>query len=126
MYSKVVAIIPARKGSKRLPGKNKRELCGKPLIEYTIEETLKCAFIDEIIITSDDIDILGISHKYLWKKIRFSNRPEKLAQDDTPIDDVVLHELETYSDLTTVILLQPTTPLRTSYELFSPALLVLF
>ena len=111
MCSKIVAIIPARKGSKRLPGKNKRLLCGKPLIIYTIEQVLGCDFIDEVIVSTDDLEILRYQNFY-EEKVKFTERSENLSQDDSSIDDVVLYELREYPDDTTVILLQPTSPLR--------------
>ena len=51
---RVVAVIPCRAGSKRLEGKNTKDFCGKPLICWTIEEALKCEFIDEILVTTND------------------------------------------------------------------------
>ena len=55
--TKVVAIIPARRNSQRLPKKNKRILCGKSVIKYTIDEAIKCTFLDEIVISTNDPDI---------------------------------------------------------------------
>jgi len=116
MASKVVAIIPARKGSKRLPGKNKKMFCGKPLICWTIEVALECNFIDEIIVSTDDIDIMKlIDNKYPFNKIKLIARPPELAQDDTPLKDVILSL--GLNDWDEVILLQPTSPLRKSTDI---------
>ena len=73
-----LAIIPARGGSKRLPRKNVLELCGKPLIAWSIEAGLKSKYIDKLIVTSDDEDILSISKKYGASIIK---RPEELSND---------------------------------------------
>ena len=115
---KVVAIIPARAGSKRLPGKNKKMLCGKPLIAWTYEQALNCSFIDEIIVSTNDVDILKMGYgSYKDKRFTIKKRPESLSTDDASINEVILHELRDYNDLTTVILLQPTSPLRTEYDI---------
>ena len=118
---KVIAIIPARMGSKRLPNKNKKFLHKKPLIAWTIEQALQCGFINEIVISSNDQDIITIGQKYEINdfRIRVSRRPEELSLDDSSTSDVILYELdfEVYDDLTTVILLQPTSPLRSLYDI---------
>jgi CMP-N-acetylneuraminic acid synthetase len=115
--SKVVAIIPARKASKRLPNKNIKLLCGKPLITYTIEEALKVDFIDEIIITTDDSEVVRIIIKNLQPKIKIIHRPPELAKDKTPIWEVVEHACQDYNDKIIIILLQPTSPLRTKEDI---------
>ena len=118
MSSKVVAIIPARTGSKRLPGKNKKLFYGKPLIAWTIEQAIDCKFIDEIVITSNDNDILRFGYgTYIDKRCKVKRRPEFLCEDDSSINDTILYELREYSDYTTVILLQPTSPLRKVYDI---------
>ena len=73
-----LAIIHARGGSKRLPRKNVLDLNGKPLIVYTIEAGLKSKYIDKVIVTSDDTEILNISKKFGADTIK---RPEELAND---------------------------------------------
>jgi len=114
--SKIVAIIPARSGSKRLEGKNKKLLLGKPLIDYTIEEALKCDFIDEIIVSTNDKDIINICVPYIeryYDRFKIIERPEELCQDDTPMWKVIAQVCAgNYPDDTTIILLQPTSPLR--------------
>jgi len=114
--AKVVAIIGARAGSKRLPNKNKKELLGKPLICYTIDQALECEFIDEIILTTDDKEILEIvenKYNHYIQKIKLIERPSELAQDDTPSWKYIQHALKDYDQNTHVIILQPTSPLRT-------------
>lgn len=107
----ILIIIPARKGSKRLPGKNKKILCGKPLICWTIEFALKIPEITDIIVTSDDKDIEKICKKY--PKIQFEKRPSYLAKGNIPMEFVIeqlLFTLQKKYDL--IVLLQPTTPIR--------------
>lgn len=85
----VLAIIPARGGSKGIPRKNIKDLCGKPLIAWTIEEALKSKYIDRTIVSTEDEEIAEISKKY-GAEIPFL-RPKELAEDDTPTVDVVIY-----------------------------------
>ena len=87
----MLAIIPARGGSKGLPGKNIRELNGKPLIAYTIEAALKSKKITKIIISTDDEEIAKVCKKYV--DIPFM-RPVELAQDDSLIVDTYIYTVE--------------------------------
>lgn len=106
----VLAIIPARGGSKGVPRKNIREAGGKPLIAWTIEEARKSKYIDRLILSSDDPDI--ISTAQAWGcEVPFV-RPVNLAQDDTPGIVPVLHALEQLPGYDWVVLLQATSPLR--------------
>ena len=75
----VLAIIPARGGSKGLPGKNKKKLCGKPLIAWTIEQAKSCSDIDRIVVSTDDKNIADIAKKY-GAEVPFI-RPAELASD---------------------------------------------
>lgn len=105
-----IGIIPARGGSKRLPRKNTLSLCGKPLIAWTIEAGLKSKYIDKLIVTSDDDEILKISRDYGADIIK---RPYKLATDTATTFDAVKHVLEnTGQNYDYIVLLQPTSPLR--------------
>jgi CMP-N-acetylneuraminic acid synthetase len=119
MSPKVVAIIPARKGSKRLPAKNKRLFAGKPLICWSIDVALECDFIDEIIVSTDDLDILKmcLMYKHKTNRIKLIKRPDELTQDDTPMWQVIDHVLDDYPHNILVILLQPTSPLRTKFDI---------
>ena len=106
----VLAIVPARGGSKRLPRKNVLPLNGKPLIAWTIEAGLRSNYIDKLIVSSDDSEILEIARDSSVETIK---RPSHLAKDDTPTFDAVEHALitiQTRFDI--LILLQPTSPLR--------------
>lgn len=104
-----LAIIPARGGSKRLPRKNILDLCGKPLIAWSIEAALKSKYIDKVIVSSDDDEILEISKKYGADIIR---RPLELATDAATTFDVIKHVVNNLDKYDYVILLQPTSPLR--------------
>jgi len=115
--NKVICIIPARKSSKRLPNKNTKMLCGKPLITYTIEEALKVDFIDEILITTDDPEVVRIVLNYRLSKLKIVHRPKDLAGDKIPVWQVVEHACLGYPLTTHIILLQPTSPLRLAEDI---------
>lgn len=111
MNSKILAIIPARGGSKGVPRKNIRELAGKPLIAWTIKEAKKSKYIDRLILSTEDDEIIEVAKQY-GCEVPFK-RPIELAQDDTPGIDPVLHAIEQCPGYDYVVLLQPTSPLRT-------------
>ncbi len=116
----VIAIIPARGGSKRIVKKNIAVVKGKPLIGYAIEVAKLVSSISEVLISTDDEEIANIARVYgadvPWL------RPAHLAQDDTPSIDVVIHSVEWAkkqfgSQLQFGVLLEPTAPLRTSEQI---------
>ena len=104
-----LAIIPARGGSKRLPRKNILNLCGKPLISWSIEAGLKSKYIDKVVVSSDDIEILNISNEF---KVQVIKRPNELASDTSTSFDVVQHAIDNLESYEYILLLQPTSPLR--------------
>lgn len=106
---KIVAVIPARGGSKRIPKKNIKLLAGKPLIAYTIEEAKKSEYIDDVYVSTDDDEIGNVALFYGAKVIK---RPAELATDEADTESVLLHAIK-YLDHDYVVLLQPTSPLRT-------------
>ena len=108
---KILAIIPARGGSKGVPRKNIRELAGKPLIAWTIEETKKSRYIDRCIVSTEDDEIATVAKKW-GGEIPFM-RPGELAQDGTPGIEPVLHAINLLPDYDIIVLLQVTSPLRT-------------
>ena len=109
---KILAIIPARGGSKGLPRKNIRELAGKPLIVWTIKEAKKSKYIDRLILSSEDEEIIRIAKKQGCGTAFI--RPTELAQDITPGIDPVIHALQAIPEkYDYVVLLQVTSPLRT-------------
>ena len=85
----VLAIIPARGGSKGVPRKNIKNLCGKPLIIWTIGEGLKSKYIDRIIVSTEDEEIAEMSKKH-GAEVPFM-RPKELSEDDTPGAEPLLH-----------------------------------
>ena len=104
-----LAIIPARGGSKRLPRKNVLDLCGKPLIAWSIEAGLNSKYIDKVVVSSDDDEILEISKKFGTDTIK---RPDELASDTATSFDAIKHTIENIEQYDYIILLQPTSPLR--------------
>lgn len=115
----VWAVILARGGSKRLKNKNKRFFLGKPLVEWTIDAALDSCIFSQIILSSDDKEILEIGQA---KDIAVRSRPSCLALDDTPSSLSVIDALEftarpSMSPPNIVCLLQPTSPLRTSQHI---------
>lgn len=106
----ILAVITARGGSKGLPRKNIKNLCGKPLIGWTIAEAMKSKYIDRCIVSTEDQEIAEVAAK-LGGDVPFL-RPAELAMDDTPSVDVVLQVLDELPEYEYVVLLQPTSPLR--------------
>ena len=110
----ILAIIPARGGSKGIPGKNIKKLGGRPLIDWTIKEAQKSKYIDRLMISTDSEDIAKIGSK-LGVEIPFL-RPLKYATDNSLGTDVVLHVMDWFkkndSKYDYFILLQPTSPFR--------------
>jgi len=115
--SNIVAIITARGGSKRLPGKNIKTLAGKPLIAWTIDAALYSTGVNRVVVSTDDDRIAFVSR--MWGADVPFMRPAKLATDSAVSIDVIIHAIKTLelkkSDY--VLLLQPTSPLRTSEDI---------
>jgi N-acylneuraminate cytidylyltransferase len=117
--SKIIAIIPARGGSKGVSRKNIRLLGKKPLIVYTIETALASKYIERVIVTTDDEEVARIARKY-GAEVPFL-RPEELAQDDTPPYPVLKHALKFLKEEEglkpdIIVWLEPPTPFRTVKE----------
>jgi len=106
----VLAIVPARGGSKGLPRKNIRPLAGKPLIAWTLECASQSRYIDRCIVSTDDPEIADVARE--WGGDVPFLRPAELARDDTPGIAPVIHALEQIGGYDLVVLLQPTSPLR--------------
>lgn len=111
----VLGIIPARGGSKGLPGKNIRNLCDKPLIAWTIEAALESLFLDEILVSTDSPEIAEIA-RGLGASVPFL-RPAELASDTASTFSVVRHAIDFYREqfareFDYIVLLEPTSPLR--------------
>jgi CMP-N-acetylneuraminic acid synthetase len=113
-----LGVIPARGGSKGVPGKNIRPLAGKPLIAWTIEAAQASAALDRLVVSTDDDAIAGVARR-CGAEVRM--RPARLAGDDTPTRPVLEHvakELEGEGDVfDAVVTLQPTSPLRLPHHI---------
>ena len=117
--AKILAIIPARGGSKGIPRKNLRILNGRPLIYYSINTCLSSKYIDAVLVSTDDEEIYEISKLYGADAII---RPPHLAEDTTTLDPVVYHATHSFEELKGkkydyVVTIQPTSPLLTSETL---------
>lgn len=116
----IIAIIPARGGSKGVIRKNIRLLAGKPLIHYSINAALHSKYIDLVTVSTDDDEIMEISRREGATVIK---RPPELAGDNSPTIDSVLHVIDQCEirgiKPEIVVLLQPTSPLRTSADIDS-------
>lgn len=125
----MLAIIPARGGSKGVPGKNIKELAGKPLIAYTIEAAIASNIFEKVIVSTDSTKIAEVALSF-GAEVPFL-RPYKISGDMTSSDDVILHALSFYEEqgieFNEVCKLQPTSPLRSvrhlreAYQLFCDA-----
>ena len=117
----ILGLIPARGSSKGLPRKNIRLLLGKPLIAWTIEQALASKYLDRVVVSTEDKEISDISKKY-GAEVPFM-RPKELARDKAKGIDVVLHtmnwlkENEKQKQYDLIMLLQPTSPLRTKEDI---------
>jgi CMP-N-acetylneuraminic acid synthetase len=113
---KTVALIPARGGSKGIPGKNIKIICGKPLIQYAIESALESKLISEIWVSSDDTAILEIAG--IFKGIKLHRRADSMATDGSPVSETILEILKSpHQKFDALVLLQPTSPIRTGKQI---------
>ena len=116
---KIIAIVPARQGSKGLAKKNIINFLGKPLLAWSIEAALQSNYVDRIIVSTDSTEIAGVGEKF-GADIPFI-RPSYLSEDSSKSVDVICHAIEFMSEklgenFDFVILLEPTSPLRTSED----------
>ena len=112
---KILGLIPARGGSKGIPRKNIKPLAGKPLIAWTIEAALRSHLLDAVAVSTEDEEISEVSRRW-GAQVPFL-RPPELAKDDTPGIATVLHALGQLPSFDAVLLLQPTSPLRTTDDI---------
>lgn len=113
--NRYLAVIPARAGSKGLPGKNLLPLGGKPMIAWSIQAALASRYLDRVVVSSEDEEILSVARQ--WGADTPFVRPVELAGDGTPGIDVVLHVCLALPDYDFVVLLQPTSPLRSTADI---------
>jgi N-acylneuraminate cytidylyltransferase len=110
---KILAVIPARGGSKRLPRKNVLPLAGKPLVGWSIDAAKESQYVDQIFISTDDQEIADVASQFGIYVPEL--RPADLASDTAKTESVLIYTLEKYGkDSDIVVLLQPTSPLRTA------------
>lgn len=111
---RILGLIPARQGSKRIPGKNSKLLGGKPLVAWTFEAAMACSALDQVCLSTDDPVLMEHARSH-GVEVPFV-RPEHLCSDTASTVDVVLHALEHYRvagvHFDGVMLLQPTSPFR--------------
>nr|WP_319540027.1 acylneuraminate cytidylyltransferase family protein [uncultured Methanospirillum sp.] len=117
---KILGVITARGGSKRIPRKNIIELCGKPLIYYTIKAAKESKLLHKCIVSSDDDEIIEISKKY-GADVPFK-RPDYLSTDYTKSVDVLIHAVQYMEEFEhffpdIIVILEPTSPLRTALDI---------
>jgi CMP-N,N'-diacetyllegionaminic acid synthase len=109
-----LAIIPARGGSKGVPGKNLREVAGRPLLAWSIVRALEAEAIDTVLVSTDDAEIAEVARAH-GAEVPFL-RPAELATDEAPTEPVMAHALDWYAErgasFDSIALLQPTSPLR--------------
>ena len=118
--SGTIGLITARGGSKAIPRKNIKLLAGKPLIAWTIQAALASRSLDRVIVSTDDPEIAQVTQEW-GAEVPFM-RPPELAQDDSPHRDVVIHALRWLESQPApppdyILLLQPTSPLRTAEDI---------
>jgi CMP-N,N'-diacetyllegionaminic acid synthase len=111
----LLVLIPARGGSKGIPRKNIKPLAGKPLIAWTIDAAKQANVVDRIVVTTEDEEIAAVARAF-GAEVPFM-RPPDLATDETPGIEPVLHALKRLPDYEWVLLLQPTSPLRTHRDI---------
>ncbi|GET45279.1 acylneuraminate cytidylyltransferase family protein [Capnocytophaga felis] len=121
MYNgkRILAIIPARGGSKGLPGKNIKPLCGKPLIGWSIEQAQASKYVDEIFVSTDSREIADVAESF-GVLIPFL-RPKELASDTSPSSEFIIHTIEYYqkknNNFDYILLVEPTSPLRDTQDI---------
>lgn len=114
---KILAIIPARGGSKGIPRKNLIPFLGKPLMQWSIEAALDSSFITDVVVSSDDDEILKAAIKH--EGVVAIQRPKDLALDESRVEPVMIHALEELDtkEYDVLVLLQPTSPLRSAADI---------
>jgi CMP-N-acetylneuraminic acid synthetase len=111
---KVLGVVPARAGSKRLPGKNVAKIAGKPLICWTLEAAINSKYIDSVVLSTDDLNIAAVGGECYDLEVLI--RPRGISDDNSPMVSVVENVIEQMekrgSKFDYLVLLQPTSPLR--------------
>jgi len=111
---KIIALIPAKENSTRLPNKNIRYLLGKPLFAWSIESAKQSKYIDEIVVSTDSELIKNLSARY---NIKVLDRPKELCTSESHIKETIKHTVENV-ETDYVLLMNPTSPLRYNIDIF--------
>jgi len=111
----LLAVITARGGSKRMPGKNLATLEGRPLLAWSIDAARKSKYLDRVILSSDDDEIIRVAREHGCEAP--FKRPPELSTDTAKSEDVLIHALDAVGPYDYVVLLQPTSPLRTAEDI---------
>lgn len=112
----VLAIIPARGGSKGLPRKNVLDVAGKPMVAWSVESAKASRYVDRVVLSTDDVEIAEVARRY-GCDVPFM-RPPELARDESLVDAAVIHALDHLDhQYDYLVLLEPTTPLRTGADI---------
>jgi CMP-N,N'-diacetyllegionaminic acid synthase len=113
-----IAFVPARGGSRQIPRKNLVMLCGKPLIDFTIDAARNSGLFDQIVVSTDSTEIADRARHF---GCQVHQRPDRLATDSSRVVDAVLHAADTFSyfDSAMITVLQPTSPLRQTTDIQS-------
>src|SRR5262249_36192083 len=116
---RILGLIPARGGSKGVPRKNIKLLCGRPLLAYTVEAALSSSFLSRVILSTEDEEIARVAQRF-GVEVPFL-RPQDLARDETPMLPVAQHALRFLEErderFDALCLLQPTNPLRSAEDI---------
>lgn len=110
---RVLALIPARAGSKRLPRKNVRLLGGRPLFQWSVDAAHSSGLVDAVVVSTDDPQVERHAASLAVTVLR---RPPKLSTDEATTASVILHTLKALPDYDLLVLLQPTSPLRSAAD----------
>lgn len=115
---RILSIIPARGGSKGIPGKNIRDFAGKPLIAHSIEASLQCALVGKTVVSTDDEEIAAVAEAHGAEVIK---RPAELAKDTSLVIDAIRHAIRCVEqqgeEVDFVMLLEPTSPVRRAEDI---------
>lgn len=119
LNKKILAIIPARGGSKGIPLKNIYPLAGKPLLGWTVQAALASKLIDRVVVSSDNDDILQVATNFCAQPIK---RPSEISGDDAPFNLLILQVLDYLENMGNyipdiLVYLQPTSPLRDNKDI---------
>lgn len=111
----LLALIPARGGSVAIPRKNIRMLCGKPLLQWSIDAALESKSVDKVVVSTEDSEIAAIA-RACGAEVPFM-RPQEFSTNFSSGLAPVIHALEQLPEITNILVLQPTSPLRTSEDI---------